>query len=120
MTCVTDVFAQQDYYINCPDCNGNRYKATQCSSCRGKGGTERFTYRDCRACKGDKTLKELSGYVDGKPVYRSRKCDYCNGTGREKASVEWIRCSSCNGTGEKRTPCSRCSGTGTVKRTRNN
>ncbi len=117
---ISDALAQHEYYTDCPDCKGKRYTATQCSSCRGRGGNERYTYRNCRACKGTRVLKEVSGYVDGRAVYRSRKCEYCNGTGREKSSVEWIRCSTCNGTGEKRQRCYRCSGTGTVKRVRYN
>ena len=105
--------------VNCPKCNGKGYTALNCQTCHGRGGNERYTYRDCRACKGARTLKKISGYIDGKAVYKNVKCEYCNGTGREKASSEWIRCSTCNGSGEQRQKCYRCDGKGVVRVYRN-
>lgn len=118
---ITNALAQQQevYYVNCWKCNGLKYTSTTCPSCNGRKGSERFTYRDCRACKGTGYTKELAGYVDGQEVYKNIRCRFCNGTCKEKESVEWIPCPRCNGTGESRHSCDACNGTGTIKKYRN-
>lgn len=108
--------------IICGQCNGTGEKYEVCKYCYGKGYIESST---CHLCNGSGRLMYNSPFGEGKYF----DCIKCNGSGR----IEGFTCIGCNGSGRQKeicdfdaafhnqthyVECYYCSGSGQIKRTR--
>lgn len=87
---------EAEFYVKCPDCDGNKSIEKKCAACTGSGVCK---YSNCR---NGKHLVHGFRRFGGK-YYEA--CKDCKGTGA---------CQKCGATGRRKSPCVRCNGKGTV------